>query len=200
MASVGLLPFQYEILQELNASDGLCVMASGIGWAKPVAAFLRAHVFAPYGGSILLLNLKSLQKKALNEELLRHDPSSAIPVEINQAVSATERLVHYSSGGCCYVTPRILAVDLLLEKIPAEAFAGIFVLNAERVSDSSGVEFAIRLFRRNNRTAFVRGICDQPSSFIGGFNQVRDRLFLLLGLWMHHWHWHGCGLILFFIL
>lgn len=176
MDSVSLLPFHYEILQELNSADGLCIQAAGIGWSKPVAAFLKAHAFAPNGGSVLLLGLKPFQKQALESELRRHDAEAILPVEINNSVSAVERLVLYRSAGSLYVTPRILVVDLLMEKIPPEAFAGIFVMNAERVCDNSGVEFVIRLYRKGNKSGFVRGITDQPVTLVGGFNQVSHSL------------------------
>lgn len=56
------------------------------------------------------------------------------------------------------------------------ARAGIIVLNAHRVQDSSGESFAVRLLRAGgNRTAFVRALSDRPGELVRGFGSV-DRV------------------------
>ena len=173
MHRVALLPFQYEIIQELNASDALCIVASGIGCTRPVSAFLRAHAVEPNGGAVILLGCSKSQKEALEEELRREDPASEMPVDLSKGnVSASTRLEHYNTGRCCYATPRIFVDDLLGQKIRPDVFAGLFVFNAEHVSDNSGIEFAVRLYRLGNTTGFVRAISDSPVAFAKGFTKV----------------------------
>ena len=51
--------------------------------------------------------------------------------------------------------------------------AGLLVVNAHLVQDSSGEGFAVRLFRKGNQRGFVRALSDQPSAFVSGFGKVR---------------------------
>ncbi len=69
------------------------------------------------------------------------------------------------------MTTRILVVDLLSSRLPAHWVAGAVVVNAHRVTDTSGEGFAVRLLRAGSSAAFVRGLSDQPTSF-GGFSKV----------------------------
>ena len=50
--------------------------------------------------------------------------------------------------------------------------AGMLILNANSVTDSSGEGFAVRLFRKGNQRGFVRAITDNPAAFAAGFNKV----------------------------
>ena len=69
------------------------------------------------------------------------------------------------------MTTRILVVDLLSGRLHGQHVSGIVVLNAHRVSDTSGDGFAVRLYRAANRNGFVRAFSDQPPSFLG-FSKV----------------------------
>jgi DNA excision repair protein ERCC-4 len=51
--------------------------------------------------------------------------------------------------------------------------AGMLILNAHNVSDTSGEGFAVRLFRKGNQRGFVRALSDQPSFFASGFAKVQ---------------------------
>jgi hypothetical protein len=51
--------------------------------------------------------------------------------------------------------------------------AGLLVVNAHLVQDSSGEGFAVRLFRKGNQAGFVRALSDQPAAFVSGFGKVR---------------------------
>lgn len=48
----------------------------------------------------------------------------------------------------------------------------MIVVNAHRVTDTSGEGFAVRLYRERNRTGFLRALSDQPTAFTSGFNKV----------------------------
>lgn len=69
------------------------------------------------------------------------------------------------------MTTRILVVDLLSSRLPAHWVAGAVVVNAHRMTDTSGEGFAVRLLRAGSSATFVRGLSDQPTSF-GGFSKV----------------------------
>jgi hypothetical protein len=87
---------------------------------------------------------------------------------------------------CAFVTTRILVVDILSGRLPGRWVAGVLVVNAHRVTDTSGEGFAVRLLRASNPAGFVRAFSDQPTSF-GGFNKVSIVLFCCgLLLWCRH--------------
>ena len=46
------------------------------------------------------------------------------------------------------------------------------IVNAHRVTDSSGEGFAVRLFRAGNRHGFLRAFSDQPHAFTQGFHKA----------------------------
>ncbi len=69
-------------------------------------------------------------------------------------------------------------VDLLSGRLHGQHVSGIVVLNAHRVSDTSGEGFAVRLYRAANRNGFVRAFSDQPPSFLG-FSKVRMKAALV---------------------
>jgi DNA excision repair protein ERCC-4 len=91
---------------------------------------------------------------------------------INNEYSGEERTELYNAGGVIAVTSRILAVDLLTERVPAEKVTGIVVWDAHRVTETSSEAFILRLFRQRNKIGFIKGISDSPESFSGGFFKV----------------------------
>lgn len=80
------------------------------------------------------------------------------------------------------MTTRILVVDMLSGRLPGRWVAGVVVLNAHRVTDTSGEGFAVRLFRAANAAGFVRAFSDAPTSF-AGFNKVNTSLETLQAMW-----------------
>lgn len=91
---------------------------------------------------------------------------------INNEYSGDERSELYNAGGVIAVTSRILAVDLLTERVPAQKVSGIVVWDAHRVTDTSSEAFILRLFRQRNKVGFIKGVSDSPESFSGGFFKV----------------------------
>ena len=65
-------------------------------------------------------------------------------------------------------------VDQLNKRIEGKQIAGIIVMNAHRVTDSSQDGFAVRLFRESNKEGFIRAFSDQPVSFTTGFAKVNN--------------------------
>jgi hypothetical protein len=97
-----------------------------------------------------------------------------VPLEVNNEVSAPDREELYRTQACLFVTTRILVVDMLNNRIQPRQIAGILVVNAHRVTDTSGEGFAVRLYRASNSSGFVRAFSDQPVSF-SGFSKVTLR-------------------------
>ena len=138
---------------------------------------------------VIILGCYDWQKDIVLKELQRHDPSLSPPVEINAEVPSDQRVKLYQSLQCCFVTTRILVVDLLCGRLASSSVAGIIVVNAHRVTESSGEAFAVRLYREGHAVkgpqqassttnphslGFIRAISDMPTHFAFGFNKVTD--------------------------
>jgi len=100
------------------------------------------------------------------------DMQLLMPYDVTNEVSAGSRIELYRSKPCLFVTTRILVVDMLNARIQGQHIAGMVIMNAHRVTDSSGEAFAVRLFRMANKHGFVRAFTDQPTGFASGFNKV----------------------------
>lgn len=168
---IALLPFQRDISHEFQSGSCLCLLASGLGWQKPISALLTEH--DPKSRTpILLIGFRPHQKQSLLEELERLDQEVELPVDITNSVLSNERRKLYSNGRCCFITTRILVVDFLSRKLKPTSVKGLVVCNAHRVSDDSGEAFAVRLFRKEHPTGFIRAFSDQPCSFYSGIRKV----------------------------
>ena len=91
---------------------------------------------------------------------------------INNEYSGAERDELYNAGGVIAVTSRILAVDFLTDRVPADKVTGLVVWDAHRVSETSSEAFILRLFRQKNKVGFIKGISDSADSFSAGFFKV----------------------------
>lgn len=82
------------------------------------------------------------------------------------------------------MTTRILVVDILRGNIDPTLVSSILVLNAHRITDSSGESFAVRLVKERHGAVQVRAISDDPVMLSSGFNKVRlpDEESVLLAL------------------
>lgn len=157
----GLLDYERQLVSDLIEEDALCVLASGLAWQKAVAVFVRLHE-AQQPGPVLLIGFQPWQRQLLNKELRRHDPAARLPLDVNAEVPAAERTAHYAANACCFVTTRILVVDLLCARVAPRNIAGMIVVNAHRVTETSGEGFAVRLYRAANKTGFLRRAAPQP--------------------------------------
>lgn len=120
--------------------------------------------------------------EAINEQ---HAAELLMPYDVTNEVSAAGRIELYRSKPCLFVTTRILVVDMLNARIQGQHIAGMIVMNAHRVTDSSGEAFAVRLYRTANKHGFIRAFSDQPTGFASGFNKVCcAALFPVAYLWV----------------
>ncbi|XP_050901609.1 sulfite exporter TauE/SafE family protein 3-like [Lathyrus oleraceus] len=122
-------------------------------------------------GTLLILSPSSATLKSkINFHLKTLNPQFyQVPVEITADLPVNHRHSLYSSGSVCFITPRILIVDLLTNKLPASIISGLIILNAHSVSKTSTEAFIVRIFRSLNRSAFVRVFSDRPQAMVSGF-------------------------------
>ena len=143
-----MLEFQKQILTELVEHDALLIMSPGLGLFKIFSSFLE--LYTKENHFVLVLNTDQAQDMAIIEKqtslgLLRHERMQIVDAETHadtRCVCPTwsdflsnfkgNRNAMYRKGGVFSVTSRILAVDLLLERVPTAMISGIVVYNAHR--------------------------------------------------------------------
>jgi len=161
---VRLLPYQRTILETMSAttpgSDGLLIIARGLGLRAILAGLLR--LYARPENMVLLINATEEEERGLSEEL--HQNLKVLGFEM----PAKERRAVYRNGGIISVTTRIIVVDMLDGTCPRSAITGLVVLHADRVTPESNEAFAIRLYREENKTGFLKAFTDQPEQFTYG--------------------------------
>ena len=179
-----LLPFQRTVIEQVLEEDSLCVLAPGLGLHQLVAVLLRLQDIRlqdpEQRGTVIVVGATPWQRLALREELARIHPDAdraaaagagadasppPLPADVTAEIATTERLRLYRSCSSLFVTTRILVVDLLSGRLAGADVAGLIVLNAHRVTDSSGEGFAVRLYRGANASGFVRAFSDAPVAF-----------------------------------
>ncbi|KAM6963536.1 DNA repair endonuclease XPF [Tautogolabrus adspersus] len=164
-----LLEFETEMFLSLFGSDGLLVVAEGMGIDRILLQFMR--VYSEPGSLVLLLNTTTAEQEYFTEQL-RVEGVTHLPRTVTSDVQSTERYNVYTEGGVLFVTSRILVVDFLTDRIPAHLISGILVYRAHKIIESCQEAFILRLFRQKNKTGFIKAFTDKATSFSSGFCQV----------------------------
>uniref|UniRef100_A0A8C4EZE8 DNA repair endonuclease XPF n=1 Tax=Dicentrarchus labrax TaxID=13489 RepID=A0A8C4EZE8_DICLA len=164
-----LLEFETEMFLSLFSSDGLLVAAEGMGIDRILLQFMR--VYSEQDSLVLLLNTTTPEQEYFTEQL-RIEGVTHLPRTVTSDVQSTERYNVYTAGGVLFVTSRILVVDFLTDRIPADLISGILVYRAHKIIESCQEAFILRLFRQKNKTGFIKAFTDKATAFSSGFCQV----------------------------
>ncbi|XP_068610798.1 DNA repair endonuclease XPF [Brachionichthys hirsutus] len=164
-----LLEFETDIFLSLFSCDGLLVMAEGLGIDRILLHCMR--VYSEPGSLVLLLNTTAPEQEYFTERL-RMDGVTHLPRTVTSDIQSTERYNVYTEGGVLFVTSRILVVDFLTDRIPAQLISGILVYRAHKIIESCQEAFILRLFRQKNKTGFIKAFTDKATAFCSGFCQV----------------------------
>nr|GMD97283.1 DNA repair endonuclease UVH1 [Ipomoea batatas] len=184
-----MVQFHEHIVTELLEDEhgGLVVLSAGLALHKLISSLLLLHHSSQ--GSLLILSASPSQRLAIVRNLeiaLQHESEvTNLPSEITSDLPAHQRLSLYTSGGAFFITARILIVDLLTHRLPTTAVAGILLLNAHSLSDTSTEAFIIRIIRSTNRSLYVRAFSDRPHAMVSGFAKAER---ILKCLWLRKLH------------
>ncbi|KAG5123263.1 hypothetical protein AAZX31_11G037600 [Glycine max] len=184
-----MVQFHEHIITELleDSNGGLVVLSSGLALSKLIASLLILHSSSQ--GTLLLLSPSSTSLKSkITFHLKTLNPQFyQIPAEITADLHAPHRHALYTSGNAFFITPRILIVDLLTNKLPTSKIAGIIILNAHSLSETSTEAFIVRIFRSLNRGAYVRAFSDKPHAMVSGFAKAERTMKCLHVRKLHLW-------------
>ncbi len=142
------------------SSDGAARLSSEV---EPVAPTEGAAAVNPAAGAASASDVHVAADSSHDMEM---------PVDVTNEISAAGRIELYRGKACLFVTTRILVVDMLNSRVLPNQIAGMIVMNAHRVTETSGEGFAARLYRSSNRKGYLRAFSDQPTSFSHGFAKV----------------------------
>ncbi|XP_071976787.1 DNA repair endonuclease XPF isoform X2 [Engystomops pustulosus] len=179
-----LLEYENQIFLDLFHEDGLVITARGLGIDRILQNFLKLYCDA--GNLVLVINTNTAEEEYLIEQM-RSEGVAHLPRIITNEVSSNERYDVYTQGGVLFVTSRILVVDFLTDRIPANLITGILVYKAHKIMESCQEAFILRLYRQKNKQGFIKAFTDNPVSFNTGFclvERVMRNLFVRkLYLW-----------------
>ncbi|XP_066520593.1 DNA repair endonuclease XPF [Hoplias malabaricus] len=164
-----LLEYETEMFLNLFSTDGLLVCAEGLGIDRILLQFMK--VYSEEGSLVLLLNTTTAEQEYFTEQL-RAEGVNCLPQTVNSDVQGNERYSVYTGGGVFFVTSRILVVDFLTNRIPANLISGILVYRAHKIIESCQEAFILRLYRQKNKTGFIKAFTDKAMAFSTGFCQV----------------------------
>ncbi|KAF3448232.1 hypothetical protein FNV43_RR08945 [Rhamnella rubrinervis] len=170
-----------DLIEEPPNGSGLVVLSSGLALSKLISSLLLLH--SPSQGTLLLLSPPS--SSSLKSQVLHYNNHTI--GEISADLPAHQRLSLYSSGSAFFITARILIVDLLTSKIPTSSIAGIFLLTAHSLSETSTEAFIVRILRSLNKNAYVRAFSDKPQSMVSGFAKAERTMKCLYIKRLHLW-------------
>ncbi|KAL6961719.1 DNA repair endonuclease uvh1 [Sarracenia purpurea var. burkii] len=191
-----MVQFHEHIISDLleDPNGGLVVLSSGLALHKLIATLLLLH--HPSQGTLLILSATPSQKSSILTTLRQlKNPNPDItdaeapdlPSEITSDLPAHHRLSLYSSGGAFFVTVRILIVDLLTSRLPTSSLAGLIILNAHSLSDTSTEAFIVRILRSSNRSLYIRAFSDKAHAMVSGFAKAERTLKCLYLRKLHIW-------------
>ena len=125
-----LLPYELEIIEEALSEDSLNVLARGLCAEKIVSQLLKA--FCVKTNLVLVVNA-SKEDIACFQDYLRDASISPRALTTDTTSSVTERVKIYKEGGVLFVTSRILILDFLTNRIPAEFITALLIYRAEKL-------------------------------------------------------------------
>ncbi|NWQ93033.1 XPF endonuclease, partial [Burhinus bistriatus] len=155
-----LLEHESQIFLDLFNQDGLVICARGLGIDRLLLRFLR-----------LYCEPASLVLEYFIDQL-RSDGVVYLPRRVTNEITNNTRYEFYTQGGVIFATSRILVVDFLTDRIPANLITGILVYKAHRIIESCQEAFILRLYRQKNKQGFIKAFTDNAVAFNTGFCHV----------------------------
>ncbi|NXF02985.1 XPF endonuclease, partial [Smithornis capensis] len=164
-----LLEHESQIFLDLFHRDGLVVCARGLGIDRLLLRFLR--LYCEPASLVLVLNTGPAEEEYFIEQL-RSDGVVHLPRRVTNEIANNTRYEFYTQGGVIFATSRILVVDFLTDRIPANLITGILVYKAHRIIESCQEAFILRLYRQKNKQGFIKAFTDNAVAFNTGFCHV----------------------------
>jgi|EP00945_MAST-04E_sp_MAST-4E-sp1_P004932 DNA excision repair protein ERCC-4 len=164
-------PYHEKAFKEALNNNAMIVMAKGLGILRLISMF--AQLFCKKTSLTFILNADHVAEKILYELKSVQVPPEDLPRILTNKTSGDERMKMYNEGGCFILTSRVLILDLLQKRVQPKCITGFLVYDAHRVTELSIEAFILRIFRRGNRTGFVKAFCDEAVRLSKGFGKTK---------------------------
>ncbi|XP_025074736.1 DNA repair endonuclease XPF [Pogonomyrmex barbatus] len=164
-----MLEYENQIFLEILQEDGLVITAKGLGIETVFANVIKAY--SDPGNLVIVLGTNDHDEHYFID-LLKSYGTSTLPRVINAECSSNDRETMYLEGGVFFISGRILVVDLLKNRVPLHLVTGILVYRAHNILNAYQEAFALRLYRQNNKTGFIKAFTNSSLAFTVGYSQV----------------------------
>src|SRR2546422_424624 len=114
---MSLLEFEAQLLFEILHEDCLLIVGKGMGLERTLISLLQPH--ADPGNLVLVIGTSPQEDQLIIEECQKSKVDK-LPEVVTADVAVSKRHHLYMSGGVLLITPRILVVDLLLDRVPVD--------------------------------------------------------------------------------
>lgn len=168
ISTENFLLYEKQMLQDTAFSDALVVAAKGISYEKSLVCLIKTY--ADPQNLIFIMNFSDSDLTRL--KVLLWDCGNVYEASSN----VNERKRTYNKGGVHLVTTRILVVDLLMKRIPIEFITGIIVLKAHEIIESCQEAFALQLYRKFNKTGFIKAFSSKAEAFTFGYTHLEKAM------------------------
>ncbi|KYM98817.1 DNA repair endonuclease XPF, partial [Cyphomyrmex costatus] len=152
-----------------DREDGLVITAKGLGIETVFANVIKAYLDP--GNLVIVLGTTDYDEHYFID-LLKGYETSRLPLVVNAECPSNEREIMYLEGGVLFISGRILVVDLLKNRVPLHLVTGILVYRAHNILNTYQEAFALRLYRQNNKTGFIKAFTNSSLAFTVGFVKV----------------------------
>lgn len=164
-----MLEYENQIFLDIVQEDGLVITAKGLGIETIFANVIKAYLDP--GNLVIVLGTTDYDERYFID-LLKSYGTSRLPLVVNAECSSNEREIMYLEGGVLFISGRILVVDLLKNRVPLHLVTGILVYRAHNILNAYQEAFALRLYRQNNKTGFIKAFTSSSLAFTVGFSKV----------------------------
>ncbi|XP_029178024.1 LOW QUALITY PROTEIN: DNA repair endonuclease XPF [Nylanderia fulva] len=167
--SINMLEYENQMFLEIIQEDGLVITAKGLGIETVFANVIKAY--SDPGNLVIILGTTDHDEHYFIE-LLKSYGTNTLPHIVNSEYTSSEREIMYLEGGVLFISGRILVVDLLKNRVPLHLVTGILVYRAHNILNKYQEAFALRLYRQNNKTGFIKAFTNSSLAFTVGYSQV----------------------------
>ncbi|KYM86435.1 DNA repair endonuclease XPF, partial [Atta colombica] len=164
-----MLEYENQMFLDIIQEDGLVITAKGLGIETVFANVIKAYLDP--GNLVIVLGTTDYDERYFID-LLKSYGTSRLPLVVNAECSSNEREIMYLEGGVLFISGRILVVDLLKNRVPLHLVTGILVYRAHNILNAYQEAFALRLYRQNNKTGFIKAFTSSSLAFTVGFSKV----------------------------
>nr|XP_039252732.1 DNA repair endonuclease XPF-like [Styela clava] len=168
-----LLEYENQIFLDLFEESALLILCEGLGIDRIFLSLLR--LYSDLKELVLVLNTDEFQQEYYTQRL-KNLGIKKLPIVISSDISVQERQKLYLQGGIYFMSSRILVMDLLVERIPIHLITGILIAKAHKLIEACQESFILRLYREKNKTGFIKGLTDSPTSFLGEYAKLEKAM------------------------